>query len=321
MRLRRKWSRSVLTAQLVAIGLVGAGMATCRGDEEPPPPISLEQRVPKVLLIGVDGVRPDVLDDVATPNLDALAAGGWYTARTRTTTPSMSGPGWSSMLTGVWPEKHGVTNNDFTGRSYDDYPDFLTRIERERPELTTVAIVDWLPLMDIDGGSPTLSEQIDTRIPVDGYALGWAVADTEVAATGVRYLSESDTDVMFVYLGNPDETSHEHGSIGTEYREAIALADQHVGALVAAVRGRPTYPSENWLVLVSTDHGRRADGGHGGASPVEMTTFILTSGPASAIGSGADDTFIVDVAVTALTHLGITLDAAWDLDGRAVGLR
>ncbi len=39
------------------------------------------------------------------------------------------------------------------------------------------------------------------------------------------------------------------------------------------------------------------------------------------IGSVDQDTFIVDVAVTALTHLGITPDPAWELDGRAVGLR
>ena len=69
------------------------------------------------------------------------------------------------------------------------------------------------------------------------------------------------------------------------------------------------------------DHGRRADGGHGGDSPMEMTTFILVSGPGAAIGTPSQDTFIVDVAVTALTHLGIEIDPAWGLDGNVVGLR
>ncbi|HBU57527.1 MAG TPA: nucleotide pyrophosphatase, partial [Gemmatimonadetes bacterium] len=72
---------------------------------------------------------------------------------------------------------------------------------------------------------------------------------------------------------------------------------------------------------ISTAHGRGADGGHGGLSDIEMTTFILASGPAVQIGNIDQDTFIVDVAVTALTHLGITPDPAWELDGRAVGLR
>jgi hypothetical protein len=52
-----------------------------------------------------------------------------------------------------------------------------------------------------------------------------------------------------------------------------------------------------------------------------MTTFILASGPAVQIGIVDQDTFIVDVAVTALAHLGITLDPAWKLDGRTVGLQ
>ena len=99
------------------------------------------------------------------------------------------------------------------------------------------------------------------------------------------------------------------------------MSDQHVGLLVQAIRARPSYGAENWLVLISTDHGRREDGGHGGDSPMEMTTFILASGPAAAIGTPAQDTFIVDVAVTALAHLGIPLDPAWELDGSPVGLR
>lgn len=54
---------------------------------------------------------------------------------------------------------------------------------------------------------------------------------------------------------------------------------------------------------------------------MEMTTFILVSGPMAAIGTPVEETFIVDVAVTALAHLGIEIDPAWALDGRPVGLR
>ena len=302
------------------------------------------QPAPKVLLIGIDGVRPDVLAEVPTPNIDALAASGWYTAEARTTTPSVSGPSWSSMLTGVWPEKHGVTDNSFAGRDYDTWPGFLTLVERERPELATFAAVDWLPLAELPDGDPVLSAAIDQRVTVDGYDLGWAEADGEVASRAVLHLVEADPDAMFVYLGNPDETSHQHGSIGAEYRDAIALADRHVGMLIDAVRVRRYAHDENWLVLVSTDHGRREDGGHGGDSPEEMTIFILASGVggggagerAGAAGDGAGRTGsgagaatadwpppgpadIVDVAVTALVHLGFEIDPAWGLDGKPLG--
>ena len=280
---------------------------------------SAAQSTPRVLLIGIDGVRPDVLAEVPTPNIDALAAGGWYTAQARTTMPSVSGPSWSSMLTGVWPEKHGVTNNDFTGRDYDRWPSFLTRIEAERPALNTFAALDWLPLAELDGGGPVLPASVDTRVVLNGYDLGWAEADAELTVQAVSHLESADPDAMFVYLGNPDETSHEHGSIGTEYRDALALADLHVGMLIDAVRARPGYDNEDWLVLISTDHGRRADGGHGGDSPEEMTIFILASGPTTATWPPPGPAFIVDIAATALDHLGIAIDPGWELDGWPLG--
>lgn len=294
----------------------------CGGERSADAPVGRDaETTRKVLLIGIDGVRPDVLAEVATPNLDRLAAAGAYTAETTTTTPSMSGPAWSSMLTGVWPEKHGVFSNEFVAPRYADYPDFLSRIEESSPELTTVAVVDWMPLMDLPDGPAAVGADVDIREPLDGYALGWAEADERVTELAVRHLREADPDALFVYLGNPDETSHRTGAIGEEYRAAIAEADGQVGRIIAAVEARPDYGSEDWLVLVSTDHGRRADGGHGGESLEEMTTFLLVGGPAARGGAIEGPTSIVDVAVTALTHLGIPVDPAWELDGRAVGLR
>ncbi|MEM7416145.1 MAG: alkaline phosphatase family protein [Gemmatimonadota bacterium] len=325
MNPRRKRSGSRRRKQGIVLLLIlvgGGGFWLSRRDAElyVPPPIPLEERTPKVLVIGIDGVRPDVLAEVETPNIDALIVGGSYTARTRTTTPSVSGPSWSSMLTGVWPEKHGVRDNEFVGRRFDEYPDFLTRIEAVDPELATFAAVDWMPLVEREGGGTTLSTEIDERFAVDGYELGWHAADLAVVDRAIEHLSFSDPDAMFVYLGNPDEVSHATNSIGMEYREAIASADGQIGAIVAAVRARPTFREENWLVIVSTDHGRRADGGHGGISPEEMRTFILVSGPGAARGTPPNDTFIVDVAVTALAHLGIDVQPEWDLDGAVVGL-
>ena len=274
----------------------------------------------RVLLIGIDGVRPDVLAEVPTPNIDALATAGWYTAEALTTTPSVSGPSWSSMLTGVWPGKHGVTNNNFTGRNYAQYPSFLTRVEQTRPELATFTALDWLPLAQLpDDPGPVLPPTIDTRVTFDGYEHGWAEADGMVTEAAVAHLREADPDALFVYLGNPDETSHRHGSIGTEYRDAIALSDRHVGMLIEAVRARPTHADEDWLILISTDHGRRPDGGHGGDSPEEMTIFILASGPATTDWPEPGPAGIVDVAATALAHLGIEIDPAWGLDGRPLG--
>ncbi len=278
-------------------------------------------RTPKVLVIGIDGVRPDVLSEVPTPNLDQLIAEGTFSDRAQTGRPTVSGPGWSSLLIGVWPDKHGVIDNEFVGKRYDRYPDFLTRIEQVRSELNTFAAADWLPLIADTAGGPVIGSAPDVRFIVDGYTLGWAAADSAVVDVATRHLREDDPDAAFVYLGNPDEVSHATRSIGTEYRAAIALADAHVGELLAAVRARPSYDRENWLILVSTDHGRRADGGHGEDSVEESTIFYIASGPSALRGSPAEPPRIVDIAVTALAHLGVEIRPEWELDGRVVGLR
>jgi predicted AlkP superfamily pyrophosphatase or phosphodiesterase len=303
--------------------------AACTAPDQPAPSdraapggtVAGQARVKKVLVIGIDGVRPDVLAAVETPYLDSLAAEGTFSDRARTGRPTVSGPGWSSLLSGVWPAKHGVTNNEFTGKRYDLYPDFLTRIEQVRPDLETFAAIDWLPLGAHSAGGPVISDAIDAMQVFDGYTLTWPAADSAVVAVAVKQLRDGDPDAAFVYLGNPDEVSHETNSIGAEYRAAIALADRHVGMLIDAIRSRPTAANEDWLVLVSTDHGRRADGGHGGDSPEEATIFYIASGPSTVKGQPAVPPDIVDVAVTALAHLGIASDPAWQLDGKVVGLR
>jgi predicted AlkP superfamily pyrophosphatase or phosphodiesterase len=276
---------------------------------------------PKVLVVGWDGVRPDILREVSTPNFDALAAAGTLSEAAVTARPTVSGPCWSSILTGVWPEKHGVHNNNFASNRYGDYPDFLTRIESVRPELTTFAAADWLPLVTETSGGPLLSDALDRKVTLDGYDLGWLKADSVAVDTALEELGTGNPDALFVYIGAPDEISHSIGGIGLEYRESIGTADGHLGRLVAGIQARTTIAQEDWLVIVITDHGRTERGGHGGESPEEATIFFMASGPSVIVGTPTERPEGVDVAVTALTHLGIPIDPAWQLDGRVVGIR
>jgi arylsulfatase A-like enzyme len=304
-----KMTKRSTTVLNVILGLLLAGCAGERPVEK------------KVLVIGIDGVRPDVLAEVHTPAIDALAGEGAFSDRVTTKAQTVSGPGWSSMLTGVWPDKHGVTSNDFAGNNYAMYPDFLTRLELLDGDFSTFAVVDWAPLGSEASGGPLLSDTIDVKLDFDGDQLGYQEGDIRSVAAAVRFLENQDPDAAFVYIGYPDVAAHEHGARSHEYYLSIENADVHVGRLVAALRNRPTYAREDWLILVSTDHGHRDEGGHGGDSPEERTVFYLASGPSVTNGSLPHDVNIVDVAVTALAHLGITIDPAWHLDGRVSGLK
>ena len=276
---------------------------------------------PKVLLIGLDGIHVGVLATTATPNIDSLAAGGAFSDAAQTLVRTVSGPGWSSMLIGARSDKHLVTSNNFTGHNYAEYPDFLTRLEGIDPEYNTFAVLDWPPLATTASGGPMIGDAVDVRLFFDGSVLGYGRADSASVAAAVEHLVNEDPDAAFVYVGDVDEVAHATSTHGPEYKAALEQADAYVGMLAAALRSRPSYDDEDWLILISTDHGRDERGGHGGDSPGERTIFFLASGPSVVQGAIAETPHIVDVAVTALTHLGIEIDPAWNLDGRAVGLQ
>lgn len=275
---------------------------------------------PKVLVIGIDGVRPDVLEELDTPSIDALRAAGAYAGDVQSQAQTISGAAWSSILTGVWPGKHGVTSNDFHGNDYATYPDFLTRLENLEPEFGTFAVVDWPPLGTEASGGPLIGDGIDAKLAFDGDEAGYRTADSLSVAAAIRYLRNQDPDAAFVYIGYPDLAAHEHGARAPEYRAAIEIADAQVGQLLAALRDRPTFTHEDWLILIVTDHGHRDEGGHGGTTPDERGVFYLASGPSASRGFDTPPN-LVDVAVTAMAHLGIQLRSSWDLDGKVSGLR
>jgi len=275
---------------------------------------------PKVLLIGLDGVRVDKLREAATPHLDSLIAAGAFTGAARTGRPTVSGPSWSSMLTGVWPDKHGVLGNEFSANRYTEFPDFLTRMEQADSSYGTYAVVDWPPLGTPADGGPLLSAAVDRIDFFDGESLGYRTADSLSVEAAVEALAFMDIDAAFVYLGDIDVVGHQTSSLSPEYRAAIEWADTRVGMLLEAVAARRTLPREDWLILVSTDHGRTDAGGHGGESDLEFQIFVLASGPSVQSGTIEGDVGIVDVAATALTHLGVPIDPAWQFDGKPVAV-
>ena len=87
----------------------------------------------KVLILGLDGVRSDALQLANTPNIDELIANGFYTYDSWCLGITVSGPSWSTIFTGVWYPKHGVTDNSFAGSQYNTYPYFPKEPRRSSP--------------------------------------------------------------------------------------------------------------------------------------------------------------------------------------------
>jgi predicted AlkP superfamily pyrophosphatase or phosphodiesterase len=283
--------------------------------------------VKKVLYIGIDGTRFDAIEKAITPNLDGLIGNGIYSptclilGERYRKNDTVSGPGWSSILTGVWADKHGVQNNTFVGANYQEFPHFFARLKETRPSARTVSLVTWKPIHEKIVSAADLSRNFEGT---ERGAKGYEQADELAAEEAVKQLGEGNPDVLFLYIGQVDETGHAHGfhPAVSEYIAAIERADSLVGRVMAAVKGRLTYAQEDWLVIVTSDHGGKGKG-HGGGhnDPDVFNSFLIVSSPLAQRGRFEEQVFLVDAPVTALVHLGVPLKAEWKLDGKPVGLK
>lgn len=270
----------------------------------------------RVLVVGIDGVRFDLLPAVATPHLDAVAAAGFLgPIEIDEATPTMSGPCWTTVVTGVGVAKHGVHGNHFGGHRLDVFPDFATRLAREDGRRTFVA-GGWEPLFLARDGGPLFAApgRLSYVAPRADTCEDWQVCDGQVTAEAVHVLGTDDPEVSFVYLGAVDETGHLRGC-GAAYLRAIEQADEHLGRLLAAVRARPTYAREAWTVIVVTDHGHRDAGGHGGRTREERTAWVACCGPEVLPGPPLRRLRLEDVAAQVYAALGRPADSHWTLDG------
>jgi hypothetical protein len=275
-------------------------------------------RPQKALVIGIDGALLSKIQAFDTPALKSLISSG-SAAKTSLYAspfaPTLSGPGWATNATGVWPDKHKVKSNSWgTGTNLTQYPDFLTRLERARPELSTYAIADWTPLTTNSAGQAIFSDAVQKKVTYDGDALGWAAADARIATEAAAYLKDTGPDASFVYFGNVDIAGHSCGAAGACYRTATEQTDKHIATLLNAVRARPTYANEDWTILVTADHGHTEAGGHGGSSVPERSSFIIRNGPGTTPGTPAIAPKNVDIAAIVLSRFGVTVP---ELDGVA----
>ncbi|MGV9774598.1 alkaline phosphatase family protein [Streptosporangium sp. NPDC003464] len=270
---------------------------------------------PKVLVVGLDGVRYDrVLATGAVHFRQLMEAGTLATGRLEVLRKirSSSGPGWATVLTGVAPGKHGVHNNSFEGHQFIKYPDFLTRLERIRPSLHTAAVTGWRDLVHAGAVGDLVDWHATSHLKP--YEIG--DKDAFIIDRMTDLIQTSQVDVAFMHLEVTDAVAHRAGVLGPAYREAIETVDGYLGRLFGAIRARPTFAAEKWTIIVTTDHGHKDEGGHGGVSAQERSVFVLAAGPGIEQGARRRDARQVDVAATVFAQLGIPLPG--DLDGESL---
>ena len=289
----------------------------------------------KVLVIGIDGARWDLLQQAAAagraPHLARLATEGFGAPTLLEYQPpaalTISEVGWSTIASGVWPPKHGVYGYRFNAdpgqATKNGFDDFLSRVERRRPELSTFLASDWRNIGRHESGGPIFGDAIDARhaLAAEDTIESYDSLDAELTGVAAGYLRSASPDAGFVYLGVVDEVAHVLGSATPAYADAIARTDARVGRLLAAIRARADYGRERWTVIVTTDHGQQNLNygsllSHGFGTTLERTSFVIASGPGVPHGPPGPAR-VVDIAPTVLHQLGVLIDPTWNLDGRS----
>ncbi|RKE23145.1 alkaline phosphatase family protein [Streptomyces sp. TLI_171] len=295
---------AVVAAALVPLGSSSAVAAT--GSYNGLPNGSKQA---KTLVIGIDGTRYDKIAAADAPNLKALMASGTTATSNlyaNPLAPTLSGPGWSTIGTGVWPDKHKALDNAFTGARFDLYPDYASRLETADPAASTLVIGSWNPIT-----ANVFNGKADLRIAE-------SENDARTASDAADYLAHGNPDSVFLHFDEVDEAGHSYGGASSQYLAAIHGVDGLLGQVLAGLKSRPTYAAEDWLIVVTTDHGHTDAGGHGGNSANERQTWMVLNGKGCTAGARRYDVKPVDIAPTVLKHEGAAIDPAWGLDGKPV---
>ena len=99
---QRKRGLSGLAALFMALALAACTHAPGAAKQKPAP----------LIVVLIDGFRADYLDRGITPAMTALAAEG-VRAPMRPSTPSVSAPNHYTLMTGLYPDRHGMVDNTF----------------------------------------------------------------------------------------------------------------------------------------------------------------------------------------------------------------
>ncbi len=262
------------------------------------PPTATEiprSSIERVLIISVDGLRPEAISLAPMPNVQKLMESGAYSLTAQTIYPSSTLPAHSSMLTGLCPAKHGIDWNDYLPRNGYAQGPSLFEIAHNAG-LKTVMIVAKEKLQQI-----TPPENLDVYQFVND-------RDRVVAEVAAPILAEG-FDLAFVHLALVDILGHEYGWLSGDQLIGARHADEAIGVLLSALDEAGL--REGTLIIVTADHGGEGTS-HGGKKMTETTIPWVLQHASLNPGAFLHPISITDTAATAAFALNLPIPAIWD---------
>ena len=295
---------------VTGILLAAAAAAACGGpryviaEPQTPPGNAVPQAglTRHVVLLSIDGLRPDAIQAYGAPTLQRLMREGSYTLGASTITPSKTLPSHTSMLTGEGPDRHQVLwNNVATAR--DDSVDVPTIFGVSRSYgYRTAAFFSKSKF-----GPLQQAGTLDYSQAPGGWFGRWS---SEKTTTDVEaHLQSARPNVLFVHLSDVDRAGHSAGWMTPEYGRAVSVADAAVARILAAAD--KTFGPGEYSVIVTADHGGHGRD-HGSDDPRDVTIPWIAWGRGVAPGELRDATVrTMDTASTVMWLLGVPEPTDW----------
>lgn len=267
-----------------------------------------KQAVPsRMLIISIDGCRPDVALRADMPHLRGLMARGSFSFWANTTDVAITLPSHTSMLTGVTPEKHGIHWNDDKPDNRPEHPMVPTLFDLAKKKGYTTAIC----------AGKSKFRALDTEGAVDWKFIKEA-SDDDVASAAVAIIHEHKPQVMFVHFPDCDRVGHAEGWGCPAQVAVLGKADVALGTVLSALDDE--HLTDSTLIILTADHGGNGRT-HGGLDPRSRHIPWIAAGPG--VKQNYDLTlniklviFTYDTFATACDVLGIPLPS--NCDGKPV---
>ena len=264
----------------------------------------MKRKYEHIIVIGVDGAG-SWFRDADTPCFDRIFEKGALTYNALSSNPTVSAECWGSMLLGVGPEVHKLTNDIVSSVPYDvnsPFPSLFRRIRESCPRAVLGSYCDWNP--------------ITYGIVENNIGVSHATArDEELTPVICDYIRENRPDFLFVHFDSVDGAGHRMGYGLPAFMERIHRVDQLIGEVYSATEDAGI--TENTLFMVIADHGgtnnEEGKGSHGGWTDEEKyVTF-------AAAGKGINNTEIKEMNIrdlSAIVLYGMGIDSpAFDAKG------
>lgn len=230
--------------------------------------VSVSAGEKKALLFMLDGTRADGLLSADTPNLDSVRFGTWadgykgaytFQAYTSLDAPPSSATNHVAILTGVTATKNGCYENGQTASAkYDQYPTVSKMLQSEIPNFKSAWLYMWSEDRDIQTEATYIGPpQGDVQNVDDAVAILDGTFPTKEGELGSKWNEGDDIDLLMIYNDGIDANGHRHGFSVTcpEYMDYIEEVDRMIGRILTAIKSRPNFADEDWLLIFNADHG------------------------------------------------------------------